>query len=232
MKGKNQKNIFKILILIIIFIFAFLIIRNTYSKYMTAEDSFTKSNIAKWHILLNDKDISENKLFSNYIPLEMDEDENINQNIIAPTSNGHINLSLESTGTELPYEYEIQLAKIISSDTNTPDTNTSLDTNTTVDSVLPDFRIYAYSINGGEKINLASDEITIKGTVNPAIDADGNFTDDTVKNDFVLYVQWYDEDDNIFDNHNDVIVSKLADPTATINLNVQVKQIDANNVTP
>lgn len=112
MKERKQKNILKFLLLIIIFMITYLIIMNTYSKYITAEESSTKSNISKWHILLNNKDISENKDFSENLLLDLDQNENISKNIIAPTSKGHVNLTLESTGTELPFEYEIKIADI------------------------------------------------------------------------------------------------------------------------
>ena len=102
----------------------------------------------------------------------------------------------------------------------------SIDGKTIIESTLPDYRIYAYSINGGEKIELAKDEITITGTVEPPKDADGNFTGEEVINDFTLYVHWYDEDDNIYDNANDVMVSKLESPYATLNLDVKVIQIE------
>lgn len=344
---KRESNIFKILLLILVFSVCFVVIQNTYSKYLTTQDSSAQSNISKWHILLNDQNISENTNFSEIVNLELDDKENINQNVIVPAATGKVHLTLESTGTELPFKYEIKTAEGIPTDSTyelelnsywpngsggytyevvldfvtydydgpinswgpdpdnpggnyipvygypvlsfkVPDgflldssniwwaasivqegntitletyewawsydyttganifnqrlhlsydhsmnidtdkfmNGVSIDGKTMIESTLPDYRIYAYSINGGEKIELAKDEITITGTVEPPKDADGNFTGEEVINDFTLYVHWYDEDDNIYDNANDVMVSKLESPYATLNLDVKVMQIE------
>ena len=47
--------------IILILIFTFLIIKSTYSKYLTATDDNASLHIANWNIKLNDKDIKENK---------------------------------------------------------------------------------------------------------------------------------------------------------------------------
>lgn len=206
---KNQKNIFKILLLILIFTITFFIIKDTYSKYLTKQDSSTRSSISKWHILLNDTDITQNKDFSELIELEFDGSEHTASNVIVPTSKGHMNLTLESTGTELPYQYEI------SSETDE-------------DAILPDFRIYGYSLNGEPMIELPANQPSVVGTITPPLNPDGTVSQEEVKNDFILYVCWYDEDDNILDNYNDVVASKSDVPIAAINLKVQITQLVNN----
>lgn len=204
-----KNTIFKIIIILLIFFILFLIIRNTYSKYVTTQDSFTQSNISRWHILLNDNDISKNKDFSDFIDIKLDKNDHITENVIVPTSKGHIDLSLESTGTELAFEYEIGFLKEPSD--------------------LPDFKIYAYSLNDEEIINITEKSFPITGIVEPAVDAEGKFTNEQVINNFVLYVEWYDDLDNIFDNANDVKVSKTENAIFQLPLHIKIAQIYSNS---
>lgn len=105
----KKSTIFKITLLILILTVTFLIIRSTYSKYITATDDNTSLHIANWNIKLNNKDIKENKDFSDTMDLIFDENEYIDNTVIAPTSTGSFNVNLESTGTEIPYLYLLNL---------------------------------------------------------------------------------------------------------------------------
>lgn len=103
MKNKT----FKILLLVLILIMVFLIIRNTYSKYITESMSSSKLNISRWNIKLNNEAIKNKADFSEDIQIEYKENPNATQGVVVPTSKGTFSLELESTGTELPYEYKI-----------------------------------------------------------------------------------------------------------------------------
>ena len=103
MKNKT----FKILLLVLILIMAFLIIRNTYSKYITESMSSSKLNISRWNIKLNNEAIKNKADFSEDIQIEYKENPNATQGVVVPTSKGTFSLELESTGTDLPYEYKI-----------------------------------------------------------------------------------------------------------------------------
>lgn len=205
---KNKQK-FKIILLILILIILYLVIRNTYSKYITSESSSSTLNISKWHILLNDKDISENTDFSSDIEIDYIPNENIANGVIVPTSKGSFSIDLESTGTELPFEYEISINQDSSS--------------------IIDYKIISYSLDNGTTITeLSSDETSIKGEVIPPTDTDGNFTGEEVKNTFFIYVEWFDGNEtvsDVLDNANDVAVSKITDSKGIINLNLKVTQI-------
>lgn len=105
-----KKSTFRIILLILVLIFAFLVIRSTYSKYLTQTDDNASLHIANWNIKLNDKDISESKNFTADVPIVLDENEYIENGLIAPTSSGNFSLKLESTGTELPFKYTLDVA--------------------------------------------------------------------------------------------------------------------------
>ena len=108
---KNKKS-FKLILLILILVTTYIIVQNTYSKYLTKTDNHSTLNISKWNILLNNKNISDNAVFSENVKVSYYPNNNIAQNVIVPTSKGYFDLSLDSTGTDLPFSYEIKIGKI------------------------------------------------------------------------------------------------------------------------
>lgn len=328
---KDKKNIIRFLLVIIIFIVVYFIIRNTYSKYLTMQESNAQSNISKWHILVNNQDITQNKDFSQNLNLILDKNPNIAEDVIVPTTTGHFDVEIDSTGTDLPFKYELQIAEAVDSvstysinvekyekdeynqttqlyfsvfidysyrdtpiayydtngqliydkipitlsipkgkisqvqmdnyesmefedgtftfipqwyqwstdnilettvrlyydeiielsDVSTPVENLTLGGNIVKKTNLPDFKIYAYSLNGSEIIYLDSTTTTLTETVTPPDDINQE-----VKNNLTLYVTWYDEEDNILNNFEDVETSKLQDAIGTINLKLKLTQIE------
>lgn len=213
----KRRTILKILLLILILIVAFLIIRSTYSKYITATDDDTSIHTANWNIKLNDKDILECKDFTENMQLVFDKNEYIDENVIAPTSTGSFKVKIESTGTEVPFQYELQIAEPVDS----------------VSTYLPDFRVYSYTINGSAPIIVDSSDANIIDIVEPPVDADGKFTGEEVINDYTFYFEWYDGADNILNNQGDVNVSKVDNsigdysvPTAIIPISLKITQIE------
>lgn len=361
MEKKHKNSIFfKLILLLIILVILSFVLTSTYSKYITQTNNHTSFDISKWHILLNDLDISENQTFTNTIKLEPVKNQNIAENVIVPTSQATFDMKLESTGTELPFTYEI---KVSEGDVDTVSTyttefvqswldgtnytyeiyfnldysyleepiwyywqntvapwdsgfyykepeitivlpegfscapsylgntlrysiegnvvkfvpqwyswNTSTETNIPLPSNpnitmsqfsdntlrqqlhltynkqidiewenfwnsvsadgkpvlkknLPDYRITSYSINNEPIILVPANTSIITGTVNPAKDADGNFTGAEVINNFKFYVEWYDGNDNILDNKGDVAASKAESAFGIIPIEVKVTQI-------
>lgn len=205
---KFNKSV-KIILLILVLIVLFLVIRSTYSKYISTKDSGTNFHISKWNILLNDKNISENKDFSQDIQITYDENtENVAQDVIVPTSKGYFEIKLESTGTELPFEYTLKVKQ-----------------EEDLDNSIPDFKITSYILNDNEIIELDPDQTEIVGTVEPPKDADGHFTGAEVINKFIIYVEWDDSENNILDNLEDVSISKDENISGIIPIELNIKQI-------
>ena len=202
---KDNKFI-KIMMLIVIISLLFIIIRTTYSKYVSSQDDSAKMDISKWHILINDQNITDNSDFTETLQVEFDSNSNIAQNVVVPTSTGHFDIELESTGTEKEFEYVIKFV----------DENSD----------LPDFKIVSYTINNGTQIDIEEDQTEITGNVEPPVDGSGNFTGEEVINTFHFNIVWYDEDDNILDNYADVAISKKDPATATIPITITITQVD------
>ena len=109
---KKNKN-FKLVLFILILTITYLIVQSTYSKYLTQTDNHSNLNISRWNILLNDNNISNTEVFTENIKLTYENNNsNIASDIIAPTSKAYFDLSLDSTGTDLPFSYEIKIGKL------------------------------------------------------------------------------------------------------------------------
>ena len=146
----KNNNYVKTMMLIIILSLLFIIIRTTYSKYVSSQDNQSTISISKWHISINDQNIIENSDFTETLQVEFDSNANIAQNIIAPTSTGHFDIELDSTGTERSFEYVIKFVD--------------------EDSELPDFKIVSYTLNNDSEIEIEEDQTEITGTVDPDVD--------------------------------------------------------------
>ena len=134
--------------------------------------------------------------------------DNIAQGVIVPTSKGYFEIKLESTGTELPFEYTLKVKQ-----------------EEDLDNSIPDFKITSYILNDNEIIELDPDQTEIVGTVEPPKDVDGKFTGQEVINNFIIYVEWEDTENNVLDNQGDVAISKNPDTMAIIPIELNIKQI-------
>ena len=197
------KKLIRFILIIIIVILLFTIIRSTYSKYVTAFEKSTGAVLNAWNIKVNDEKITTDAIFTNTLKVNFDANPHIAENTLAPTRTGTVPLTLDSTGTQVPYEYKIEI----------------VDGNVVTDNI-PDYRIYAYSLNGGEKVILDDTITEISGIVQPAADINT-----VVKNEILLYVEWYDGPDNKMDNAEDVKVTQSDDPYGTIPIGVFVTQV-------
>ena len=217
----NNKVIFKFFILILILFFLFFTVRNTYSKYVTSQDAATNLHISQWSILLNDELITQNMDFSDSLQVTYSENEHIEDGLIAPTSTGYFELKLTSTGTELPFEYELSLDH-----TNSDVADFRMTSYLQYEGTLSEAELNALKANPDNFVQMPADQTSITGQVFPPTDANGNFIDREVVNTFIVYVSWYDEADNILDNANDVVASKTLTAHGVINVNLNVTQLD------
>lgn len=119
---KNLKKIFKFIILILILILLFLILRSTYSKYITQEDSGLDTHVDNWNIKITTDDVNGSHSFSGDIQMIRNSSEYVDSSYIAPTSSGYFDVTIDSTGTEVDYTYNLEFAEDI-------DTKSSYTTN-------------------------------------------------------------------------------------------------------
>ena len=203
--SKNLKNkILKFSFLVLILAFLFQVVKTTYAKYIKYKEFGSNIHIAQWNIAINNENISENESFNELIEIVPELSEHIAENVIVPTSKGYFIVNLESTGTEVPFEYKFSLSNS--------------------ESAVSDFRITSYLLYDGTDynevltedeldelkamttfVNLGPTDTEISGTVLPESDISKK-----VVNSFLIYFEWYDKEDNLLDNKNDTITSLTA----------------------
>ena len=84
-----KKNTLIIILTFFSLILCIFFIQETYAKYLTSTTEKTELKIARWKILVNNSDIRDNGSASATITPIFDKNDNIAENIIAPTSTGY-----------------------------------------------------------------------------------------------------------------------------------------------
>ena len=74
------------------FVLCIFFIQESYAKYLTSTSENASINVARWRILVNNKDIREGNTADAVIVPVFDGNENIASGIIAPTSEGYFDL--------------------------------------------------------------------------------------------------------------------------------------------
>ena len=72
------------------------LIQSTYAKYLSTADADTNITIARWNILVNNQDISQNSNFSEVLEPTFTGNENIKEGVIAPTATGYFDITLDA----------------------------------------------------------------------------------------------------------------------------------------
>ena len=174
-----MKNYKKILILLTVICLAIAIISFIliYAKYTTSANSQTDVPIARWNILVNNISIKDQSDISQTLQPIFPGNENIAENIIAPTAEGYFDLYFDYNDVDVSFKYTISL---------TPSEESS----------VTDIVATGYSVDDGEVINFTNYNENI--TDNISLD------NPTRTRKIRVYVKW-DDDSNTatMDNYVD-----------------------------
>ena len=112
------------------------LIQSTYAKYLSTADSDTNITIARWNILVNNQDISQNSNFSEVLEPTFTGNENIKDGVIAPTATGYFDITLDGSTTDVSFSYDISFSEA--------------DDNTVTDLKITKYEIdgHSYTYNG------------------------------------------------------------------------------------
>ncbi len=194
-----MKNYKKILILLTVICLAIAIISFIliYAKYTTSANSQTDVPIARWNILVNNISIKDQSDISQTLQPIFPGNENIAENIIAPTAEGYFDLYFDYNDVDVSFKYTISL---------TPSEESS----------VTDIVATGYSVDDGEVINFTNYNENI--TDNISLD------NPTRTRKIRVYVKW-DDDSNTatMDNYADT-ESALSGNPALFNVNVTFDQ--------
>ena len=154
--------------------------------------------IARWNILVNDISIKNSTDISNTIIPVFEKNENIAENIIAPTSKGYFDLEFDFKDADVSFEYEI---------TTIADENSS----------VKDLVTTGYSIDDGEVIEFAEYNEPIKDII--------KLEDNIEKRKIRIYILWNDDEETQQMTNADDTASAISENPAILKVNINFKQI-------
>ena len=195
-----MKNYKKIIFLIIGILMCFIIYFSIqiYAKYLTSATANSNMTIARWNILVNDISIKNSTDISNTIIPVFEKNENIAENIIAPTSRGYFDLEFDFKDADVSFEYEI---------TTIADENSS----------VKDLVTTGYSIDDGEVIEFAEYNEPIKDII--------KLEDNIEKRKIRIYILWNDDEETQQMTNADDTASAISEYPAILKVNINFKQI-------
>lgn len=183
---------------IICFLLCLFFIEDTYAKYITSTNESASMNIARWRILVNNKDIRENSTTNAVITPIFNGNDNINSGIIAPNSEGYFDLIIDATEADVSFKYKIE----ISVNQNSP---------------VKDLITTKYIIDNGNEIPLERDNATIENTV--------LHKDNTKPINIRIYIKWDDSNEATMDNDADTEATKQVDNPAKMDVKLSFTQL-------
>ena len=198
MRGRKQgKRKFSRILAFLSFVLCIFFIQESYAKYLTSTSENASINVARWRILVNNKDIREGNTADAVIVPVFDGNENIASGIIAPTSEGYFDLVIDATEADVSFKYNINFS-------------------VNDDSAVSDLVATKYSINNGNVVDLNRDNQSITNEVLQA--------NNTAPIYIRVYVIWDDGENSAMDNTADTEATKNG-KTAKMNVNLSFIQL-------
>ena len=184
------------LIAIISLLFCFSTINETYAKYNTSLEGNTNISVARWHILVNNQDVRSNSSTTAELTPIFLGSEHVAPNVIAPTSEGYIDIIIDSSQVDVSFSYSI-----------TPEVDKT--------SSVSDLIVTSYSIDDKENIPINNNK-----SITDNIYKIDNVNLTTIR----IYVKWNDSINNLMTNEDDTNASFNGEK-AKLKLNIQFIQI-------
>lgn len=186
-----------ILLVVLSIILCLFFVQESLAKYITAADETANISIARWKILVNDEDIRDENTVNTVINPVFLGNDNIAENIIAPTSEGYFDLIIDAREADVSFKYKISM---------------SVNKNSSV----KDLVATKYVVNGGEPITMDINNQTIENTV-----LYGN-NNSTIN--IRVYIVWNDGDGSLMDNSADTLATTSGN-FAMMNVSLNFTQV-------
>ena len=196
---------FKILMVISSLALTLSLMSNTYSRYVADVDGDIELLFAKWQILVNDSDITNNTTTSINITPVMEENVNVADNTIAPSSKGYFDIEVDPSNVGVSFNYNITLD--------------------VVNENLPDLIISKYAILDSDYIE--GDQITTTTILNNIINGTVDYTDTLKPFKIRVYFEWYEGADEVMDDTTDTNIgyeATLNDTSLLVNATISFEQ--------
>lgn len=185
MKYKINLKILFFTLAIFFLILTIFLIRNTYARYITSLATTSYVEMGSWLIRVNNQNIIQNSDISDVVtPIFDSNPQYIADGTVSPTSTGYVEITIDYQDVTVPFKYEISC---------------NYDDST----VLNDFKLTGYSVDGGTTISLDDSNAIVTDTVLP----EETTRTRTLKLNFV----WYDGENEVFDDIEDTAFSHNVD---------------------
>lgn len=186
-----------ILLVVLSIILCLFFVQESLAKYITTADETANISIARWKILVNDEDIRDENTVNTVINPVFLGNDNIAENIIAPTSEGYFDLIIDAREADVSFKYKISM---------------SVNKNSSV----KDLVATKYVVNGGEPITMDINNQTIENTI-----LYGN-NNSTIN--IRVYIVWNDGDGSLMDNSADTLATTSGN-SAMMNVSLNFTQV-------
>lgn len=189
-----KKTIYSLLVIFSLTLCVFFI-TESYAKYLTSTEGNAKMNVARWKIIVNNEDIKNNSSLTTQITPTFLGNDNIAENVIAPTSEGYFDLIIDATEADVSFKYNIDI---------------EVDENSSVQ----DLKISKFVINE-EEFTPADNTYSIERQV--------LHRDNTQIINIRVYIYWDDSESASMDNTMDT--QATIDNNALLNVNLNFTQL-------
>ena len=176
-----MKKKYVIILLFISLCLCLFFIQDSFAKYLSSASETANMNIARWKIIVNNKDIRDNSSSSAIISPVFLGNDNVAGDIIAPGSEGYFDLIIDANAADVSFKYKIDI---------TTDEN----------SAVKDIIAVKYKINNGEEILFTGGNQTIEKSV--------LHSDNTDVINIRVYIKWNDGDGSEMDNIADTAATQ------------------------
>jgi len=193
---------FKILIVFMSLCLSLCFMSNTYSRYVADTTGNLEMLFAKWQILVNEDDVTNNSSSSIVLTPVIDKNQYIADNKLAPSSTGYVDIDIDPSNVEVSFNYSISLEIV---NDNIPDL------------VITKYAILDSDYTEGNTINLNNIENNlIEGSLDfnnnvIATDSDEiksfNFEPFTVR----IYFEWYEGENEKMTDADDTAIASDAE---------------------
>lgn len=186
-----------ILLVVLSILLCLFFVQESFAKYITEANETANMSIARWKILVNNEDIRDENTVNAVINPVFPGNDNIAENIIAPTSEGYFDLVIDAREADVSFKYKITLS-------------------VNEDSSVRDLVATKYVINDGEEIALDSSNQVIENTV--------LHRDNTGTINIRVYIVWNDGDGASMDNSEDTSAT-ISSNSAMMNVSLNFTQV-------
>ena len=184
---------------------------STYSRYVAGTTGNIDILFAKWQILVNTQDITDQNNSNISITPTIEPDENVKENTIAPTSKGYFDIDINPTNVDVSFRYTVDL---------------EIDNEEIPDLMITKYTILPNDYEEGDTIEYTTLQ---ENTITNELLFD-NETEDFSFEPFTIriYFEWYEGEDEQMNDEADTEIGTAStedDLSFTINANISFEQI-------